>query len=514
MLLPRQQRSNLIVTMESRMIEQTASELQLHRMLYVIKLLRAVVLHLLLTLIATLLYFLTGIHNAYPVATAFIQALHATAISIRIQGNPAGTVGFAICLAVLILAALALLVWTYRSITNVRRSALRFQGLVILSTSLWNFYATWPNLTFAFQNLNLLFAVLAAFGAAIPLVVLPVSVSLALWKVSHLQESSSLLATLDPRLAPTFWVYWTKLLDLPRTPLRTPRTAAAFLLALTGSVLMIASIFNLITVGGAGNKLVALEVFSKHDMIQEAIAASFVEARRIAWLLPCAFLGVKLAALLQSTAKKFGGLSVSDVIKSSTDRFVLYLRPFDLDDVILPKPRLSLGNRLLSLRPYPVRIEEELFDVADGYRPLIAVGKPGTAGAAHGGEAYRAYLDNSEWQGYVAERIQRADRIVMVIEQTEGVRWEIERILAEGAVRKTLFFFHPKVRDLKDWETVEPMIIPILQRAGLVPQDFAFQSRPIGFYFQGDALIEIVNANWSATSYRTAFSHFLAESGG
>ncbi len=58
------------------------------------------------------------------------------------------------------------------------------------------------------------------------------------------------------------------------------------------------------------------------------------------------------------------------------------------------------------------------------------------------------------------------------------------------------------------------MIISILRRAGLIPQNFAFQSRPIGFYFQGAALIEIVNANWSATSYRTAFSHVLAESGG
>jgi hypothetical protein len=158
-----------------------------------------------------------------------------------------------------------------------------------------------------------------------------------------------------------------------------------------------------------------LATFRDNDLMREAIAHSRIEAMKIVFLLPCALGGVKLAALPQSTAKKLGGLSVSDLIKNHGDTFVLYLRPFDLDDVILPKPRLPLGSRLFMLRPYPVRSEEELFDVADGYRALIAVGKPGGAKAIHGGMAYRAFLRDSEWQGYVAKRIRRADRIVMVL---------------------------------------------------------------------------------------------------
>jgi hypothetical protein len=68
--------------------------------------------------------------------------------------------------------------------------------------------------------------------------------------VARLQEHSSLVATLDPRLAPGFWVYVNKLLDLPRTPLRTAQTAGAYVLALAGAILVIASMFYLITVGG------------------------------------------------------------------------------------------------------------------------------------------------------------------------------------------------------------------------------------------------------------------------
>jgi hypothetical protein len=44
----------------------------------------------------------------------------------------------------------------------------------------------------------------------------------------------------------------------------------------------------------------------------------------------------------------------------------------------------------------------------------------------------------------------------------------------------------------------------------LTPAGFGFQSRPIGFFLQGGTLVRIVNHNRSATSYRTAFSTFLA----
>ena len=208
--------------------------------------------------------------------------------------------------------------------------------------------------------------------------------------------------------------------------------------------------------------------------MREAIAHSRFEAMKIVFLLPCALGGVKLAALPQSTAKKLGGLSVSDLIKNHGDTFVLYLRPFDLDDVILPKPRLPLGSRLFMLRPYPVRIEEELFDVADGYRALIAVGKPGGAKAIHGGMAYRAFLRDSEWQGYVAKRIRRAERIVMVLKNTSGVRWEFERIVDEGAVSKTPFLFHPEVRDSEGWESVEKMTVGAMGTAGRCPALLCF----------------------------------------
>jgi len=499
--------------MDTQTIDQTTSEVQLHRALWLIKLLRAMVLHVLLALVAALAFFLAGIDGVYPLATDMIHAMQAQAIQDHLQGRPIGPSGFAIVASALFVAALALLVWIYRSITNVRRYALQFQAVLIVIVCLLSAGTKWQELKFAFDNFDFLFAVLAALGVGMTLLVVPLSVAFALWGVARASERSSFVATLDPRLAPGFWTYLNKFLDLPRTPLRTLPTAAAYALALAGGLLLIASMMYLITAGSTANKLAVLAIACEHrDLMPDCVAMSSRWARGIPFALVLAFVGVKAAALLQSTAKRLGGLSVADVIKKPDDRFLLYLRPFDTDDVILPRPRLPLLSSFLSFRPFPVHIEEELFDVADGYRPLIAVGKPGGSRAILGGLAYRTYLDDSEWQAYVAEKIRRAERIVMVVKDSDGVRWELARVIHEGATLKTLFLLDPGVRTSDDWETLARMVVPLLESAGVPPPGFEFQSRPIGFFFQSGRMVEFVNTNRTATSYRTAFSHFLAES--
>jgi hypothetical protein len=118
------------------------------------------------------------------------------------------------------------------------------------------------------------------------------------------------------------------------------------------------------------------------------------------------------------------------------------------------------------------------------------------------------YLDDAEWQGYVADKIRCADRIVMLIKDTDGVRWEFQRVIAERAVFKTLFLFEPAVQSSAEWQSLENMVAPLLESLGVGAT--GFKSQPIGFFCQGGKLIEIVNRNRTATSYRTAFAHFLA----
>ena len=498
--------------MERRTLDQTASELVLHRVLYAIKFLRAMVLHVSLAALAGLLFATTGVIGLYPVADNTIRVLRAAAVQQDVENGPLGAAAFWIVAALMIAAAIAALVWVYRSITDVRPKSLRFQALVIVAVSLFNVASYRDELQFAFDRLDPVFAVIAAAGVVLSLFVFPINVAVSLWQVSRAPERSSLIATLDPRLAPSRWTYWNKLLDLPRTPLRTGNTLAAYALAIAGALLLVMSMMYLLTVGGSGNRLATLSIACDARTLPQCRALSSTWAWQIPLALLLAAAGLKGAALLQSLAKRLGGLSVADVLKRPDNAFVLYLRPFDSDDVVLPTPRLPTLSRLFSFRPPAVRVEDELFDVADGYRPLIAVGKPGGGRETPGGVAYRDYLDDSVWQDYVADKIRRAERIVLVMKNSQGVRWEIARVVAEGVAAKTLFLFDPTLHDAAERESLARTLVPLLASVGAAPTDLSFAAATIGFYFQQGTLVEIVNENRTATSYRTAFSHFLAES--
>ena len=112
------------------------------------------------------------------------------------------------------------------------------------------------------------------------------------------------------------------------------------------------------------------------------------------------------------------------------------------------------------------------------------------------------------------DKIQRAENIVIVLRDTEGVRWELAQIISRDAAQKTLFLFDPSARDPDAWQALAALVLPPFRAAGLFARDFAFQSRPIGFYFHTGHVVEIENVHWTTTSYRTAFSHFLARHAG
>jgi hypothetical protein len=494
--------------MDRLTLDQTPSESVLLRVLYVLKFLRAMLLHVTLAAIAATVFAVTGVIGFYPVADSFTHSLRPGAIQTRQQFGVAGEWGYWIAALLVFAVFVAFLLWVYRSITEVRTRALRVQAVVFVLLSVISLVQAAPTLSFAFAKLNPLFATLATVSVVLTMLVVPLNVAASLWQVSLVPERSSFVATLDPRLVHDRRAYLNKLLDLPRTPLRSGKTFAAYVVAVTGAVLLIASLMYLLTMGGASNRLSTLAQICKDDLVSRCLALSTEWAWRIPLALVLATVGIKAAGWLQSMAKRLSGLSVSDVLRHPNDAFVLYLRPFDTDDVVLPTPKLPPWSRLFSYRPLAVRVEEELFDVADGHLPLIAVGKPGTQDATEGGVAYRAFLADSEWQGYVADKIRRAERIVLVMKASAGVRWEIERVVAEGAAPKTLFLFDPALADAERAE-LEHALAPVLQ--GSEASDAAVDARAIGFWFRGATRVEVVNANRSATSYRTAFSTFLAD---
>src|SRR5437016_2033862 len=64
------------------------------------------------------------------------------------------------------------------------------------------------------------------------------------------------------------------------------------------------------------------------------------------WLI-LALIGIRLVILVQSSVRKLGSLSVREALGASKQRYILYLRSFTADEIILPKPRLPLLSKVM-----------------------------------------------------------------------------------------------------------------------------------------------------------------------
>ncbi len=482
-------------------LDQTESEKRLHRILYFVKVLRTLILNSVLIFFAIALYMAFRITGVYPLAEDAINNL-------RPHMDDPERYGYILVTFMTFLLVIAVLVWLYISIVRVWRKSLKAQSIVVVIFLLIFPFFTLVQFLFSYNHLDPLFTILFGLSSAFSLWLLA-DISIGLWKVSTSPEVYSVVATLDPRLTTGIWTHFNKLLDLPRTPLRTWRTGSAYLLSLGSYILLMTCFMYIIRFASLpSSKLSQLE-FNPQNM--KLSGTSLTWAKQIGLWLILAFIGMRLAILVQSSARKLGSLSVSEALGDSKRRYILYLRSFTADEAILPKPRLPLLSKVLSLRPFPAHLEEELFDVTDGYLPLIAVGRPGERQKLIGGLAYRDYLKDQDWQTYVHEKILAADSIVILLNITGGILWELENVLSYSAFAKTIFLIDPRAKDNELWQNLTKRIIPIFAKAGVLTPDFQFAGHPIGFYFSRDGLVEIENANWSATSYRTALSHYLSE---
>ena len=487
--------------MTSISLNQTESEKRLHRILWFVKLQRASILYFILTFLAIGLYMVFGIAGLYPEMNRAIDSLRAN----QLDSNT-----IAILVISIFLLGSGFSVWLNLSITRVMRKSLKVQAIFSFVLCILGLASYAMYFLFSYNHLDPLFSILFGIYAAFMLWYIG-DVGVGLWKVSTSPDVYSFVAILDPRLTQGIWAHFNKLLDLPRTPLRTWRNGAAYLLSFGSYILLIASLMYLLRFGGLQSKLGQFYNECKPENMPVCAIQAAAFAKHIwPWLI-LAFIGARLAILVQSGARKLSSLSVRKALGDSRQRYILYLRSFTADEEILPKPRLPLLSKVLYVRPFPVHVEEELFDVTDGYLPLIAVGRPGGSHELTGGLAYRDYLKDENWQTYVREKIVSAELIVLLLNSTEGVLWELENVLSHSAFEKTVFLIDPRAKDNEVWQNLTTRIIPMFAKADVLPGDFQFAGHPIGFYFWRDQVVEIENTNWSATSYRTAFSHYLSE---
>jgi hypothetical protein len=136
----------------------------------------------------------------------------------------------------------------------------------------------------------------------------------------------------------------------------------------------------------------------------------------------------------------------------------LFLRAFRDDQIRIRRANRNLFSSVFDLGRLPTTLDELMLERLDGRGDLIAIGNPqdrkGAARRSPWG-AQRLYVDDAHWQETVTMLAREADRIVLCVDASNGVRWEIAHVLQAGHANKTLFFFNPSI----DLETRTRLLI-------------------------------------------------------
>jgi hypothetical protein len=129
-------------------------------------------------------------------------------------------------------------------------------------------------------------------------------------------------------------------------------------------------------------------------------------------------------------------------LATARSRPILFLRPFALD--ALPVSPLE-GKWYGFLNPFAWldkrTFEEHLSSTFEDVGPVIAIGRPGEEVAPLG--AAREYADDATWQDVVLDRAAASQFVIMEVDATPGMAWELEHVPERVGLRRVLIVLPP-----------------------------------------------------------------------
>ena len=207
---------------------------------------------------------------------------------------------------------------------------------------------------------------------------------------------------------------------------------------------------------------------------------------------------------LLNTARSRMRLSINELTTVDPRPPILFLRAFYDDQVALGEPRHRWIGKLLALGQRPVPLDQLLLEEATLYGPVVALGNPRDRFPPYG--AARGYFQNKDWQQAVSDLARDALAIVLCLDETESVWWEIGHIDANNYLHKTLFVLPPKYIDAQSNRAIAKRLMQHLRvtdedtRADLAA-DFE-QGNTIGICTGDDERVKVTkSASFSRFAY-------------
>lgn len=171
-----------------------------------------------------------------------------------------------------------------------------------------------------------------------------------------------------------------------------------------------------------------------------ALIIAFLIIAPIPYLAMLAFRFVGGRSLRAS--RRYLRVSLEQAQATDPRRPVLFLRSFRDDAVALHAPRAGLAYRLFNYAERNKSLDELLLEEGTSLGPVVALGNPTDAIPPYG--AARAYLQNGDWQKMIADLMEQAIVIVICVDDSESLWWEIKFVVEHQYLNKTLFLLHPK----------------------------------------------------------------------
>jgi hypothetical protein len=148
------------------------------------------------------------------------------------------------------------------------------------------------------------------------------------------------------------------------------------------------------------------------------------------------------SALPYTFARRVAQRSEEVAVGNDDRKGVLLLRSFSDDRLRMRAHRTARQHPLTRLRPSARdRFEEIVHWTLGSVGPVTALSQPGSRLQPLG--ATRKHFGDKDWKAGVERLIRESALIVLMVDDTDAVRDEVDMVRAEGAIERTLFVVPP-----------------------------------------------------------------------
>lgn len=161
----------------------------------------------------------------------------------------------------------------------------------------------------------------------------------------------------------------------------------------------------------------------------------------------------------------------NSLLEATRRRPILFLRSFTSDSFTL-RPDRSLVSSPFGVSRHGVTIEEVIGRVANLRGPFIKVSSD--AEPLYSGFAATEFRGVAEWKEYVSVEIIRSECILVLVDTTDSLLWEMQKIVATNQLKKTVFLFPQRSMSRERLVESFGFLAPIFQNVPIGGADVVF----------------------------------------